>query len=68
MKNKNLSENNLNVLNKYLDTFVPKRKNYYSNVRFTSKVPKKKYILHIGVGGFHRSHQGFAIHEINKIE
>ena len=61
------SESDFNVLNKYFDSF--ERCRYKSLTKFlnSKQSPITYRILHVGVGGFHRSHQAYTIHEYNKL-
>ena len=71
MKIKFSSERDFNILNKYLETYKSNTVQSYGNQNISSSLSqvslKKNYILHLGVGNFHRSHQAFAIQQINKL-
>lgn len=71
MKIKFSSERDFNILNKYLDTYKLSTVQSCLSQNVSSSLSqvrlKKNYILHIGVGNFHRSHQAFAVQQINKL-
>jgi mannitol 2-dehydrogenase len=69
MRNKISSDKDFNVLNKYLETYKSKTSEFFNNDDsvLADSNTNTNYILHIGVGGFHRSHQAYAIQEINRL-
>ena len=58
MRNKISSDKDFNVLNKYLETYKSKTSEFFNNDDsvLADSNTNTNYILHIGVGGFHRSH------------
>ncbi len=61
------SEANFNIINKYIQSFHPISSRYSTQILFNTKIDPTYFILHIGVGGFHRSHQAYTINELNKL-
>ena len=67
MNQRYCSSENFNALNKYLNSFLPEDPTKYSTeIVYNSDVKLENFILHVGVGGFHRAHQAYAIHQMNK--
>ena len=67
MNQRYCSSGNFNALNKYLNSFLPDDPTKYSTeIVYNTDVKLENFILHVGVGGFHRSHQAYAIHQMNK--
>ena len=58
-----LNESNIQYLKLVKDKI--KNVNVDIDVEFNEKI--ENYILHVGVGGFHRSHQAYYINKINKL-
>ena len=66
MNYKFTSEQNLDVINKYLNTFTPIEKKFNTEMISVETEKLNNIVLHVGVGGFHRSHQAFTIHKSNE--
>lgn len=61
------SEANFNIINKYIQSFHPISSRYTTQILFNTKIDPTYFMLHIGVGGFHRSHQAYTMNELNKL-
>ena len=66
MNQRYCSNENLNALNKYLNSFLSDPTKYSTEIVYNTDVKLQNFMLHVGVGGFHRSHQAYAIHQMNK--
>ena len=66
MNYKFTSEQNLDVINKYLNTFTPIEKKFNTEMISVETEKPNNIVLHVGIGGFHRSHQAFTIHKSNE--